>query len=103
MSASYSVSAVLEGHSADVRCVATAPPILGARFSLATGSRDGTARLWSTTPESKDQDWRCDRASANHDSYVSAITSAPPTEKFPQVRQTLTSRSMTRCRNSECC
>ena len=84
----YGVSAILVGHASDVRCVKPAPPVLGSRFSLVTGSRDGTAKVWSTKPETKDLEWKCDRTTSDHGNYVFSVATVDPNDKFPQVSKT---------------
>ncbi len=85
----YSFSAVLSGHSSDVRCLAPLPPSASASAapgssSLATGSRDQLAKVWRTTQESKDREWAEDRAFEKHERYVTAVAARAPCEAFQE-------------------
>ncbi len=82
----YTFSAVLSGHSADVRCLAPLPPSAGnaSAASMVSGSRDTTARIWRTRPEAKDREWAEDRVFERHNRYVTALAAAAPSDKFPE-------------------
>lgn len=70
---SYKLSALLRGHTDDVRCV-TADRSSKSTSRLASTSRDGSARLWETieTPEGP-REWRqaCEWREG-HEGYVNA-------------------------------
>ena len=69
----YKLSALLRGHTDDVRCV-TADRSSKSTSRLASTSRDGSARLWETieTPEGP-REWRqaCEWREG-HEGYVNA-------------------------------
>ena len=72
---SYQLSAILEGHTNDVRCVAAYPG-----DSLVSGSRDKSLKLWTS-----DGDGKCWTAQMNfegHTSYVSCIAVMPPNDTY---------------------
>ena len=86
LSLSLSLSAVLSGHSADVRCLASLPASAShaCAAALASGSRDLLAKVWRTRPETKDLEWTEERTFERHDRYVTALASAAPTDAFPE-------------------
>ena len=71
---SYKLSAVLDGHSNDVRCVA---PFTG--DSIISGSRDKTVKLWAC---SSDQSWSPQVVYEGHTNYVSCVVVMPPNEEY---------------------
>ncbi|GAA5951791.1 hypothetical protein JCM8115_005242 [Rhodotorula mucilaginosa] len=72
--APYKLSALLRGHTDDVRCVTADRSSLKSTERLASTSRDGSARLWETTetPEGS-REWRqaCEWREG-HEGYVNA-------------------------------
>ena len=72
--APYKLSALLRGHTDDVRCVTADHHSSKSTSRLASTSRDGSARLWETTeiPEGS-RDWRqaCEWREG-HEGYVNA-------------------------------
>jgi phospholipase A-2-activating protein len=72
--APYKLSALLRGHTDDVRCVTADRSSLKSTERLASTSRDGSARLWETTetPEGS-REWRqaCEWQEG-HEGYVNA-------------------------------
>ncbi len=82
----FAFSAVLSGHSSDVRCLASLAPSasVASAASLVSGSRDLTAKVWRTKPETKDVEWAEERAFAAHDRYVTAMATAAPSDSFPE-------------------
>lgn len=72
--APYKLSALLRGHTDDVRCVTADHHSYKSTSRLASTSRDGSARLWETTeiPEGS-RDWRqaCEWREG-HEGYVNA-------------------------------
>ncbi|RKP03794.1 hypothetical protein CXG81DRAFT_9068, partial [Caulochytrium protostelioides] len=73
----YRLSTTLDGHTQDVRAVAA----LGADL-LATGSRDGTCRVWSRR-SAHEFDTHATHPTATH-RYVSAVCFLPPSAAHPQ-------------------
>ncbi len=82
----FSFSAVLSGHSADVRCLApmAASATVASAASLASGSRDRLAKLWRTRPDTKDREWAEERSFAAHERYVTSLATAAPSDAFPE-------------------
>jgi len=83
---SFSLSAIVDGHSNDVRCVAPYAGMNGAGFF--SGSRDATVRLW-TQPEDAIEDggggggtWRMATLFKGHPTYVSSVCYRPPDQAF---------------------
>ncbi|XP_048484837.1 phospholipase A-2-activating protein [Plutella xylostella] len=71
----YKLSAVLCGHSMDVRCVATSK-----EYCILSASRDRTAKLWH--PEGV-KDYRNVVTYKGHKNFVSCVCWLPPCEAFP--------------------
>ncbi|CAG4941351.1 unnamed protein product [Parnassius apollo] len=71
----YKLSAVLYGHSLDVRCVATTK-----EYCILSGSRDRTAKLWH--PEGV-KDFVNVVTYKGHNNFVSCVCWFPPCEAFP--------------------
>ena len=70
---SYQLSAILEGHTNDVRCVAAFPG-----GSLLSGSRDKTVKLWTAD----NQHWTPQITYEGHNSYVSCLAVMPPNDTY---------------------
>lgn len=83
----FRLSSVLSGHSADVRCLSgdLCDPDHGPSQFLVSGSRDQTARLWRTTPESKDLEWVQHRTFTKHEKYISSVATVKPNDRFKEV------------------
>ena len=65
----YKLSAILDGHSNDVRAVA---PLPGG--SIISGSRDKTVKLWASN---SDQSWSPQVVYEGHTNYVSCLAVMP--------------------------
>ncbi|CAH2075514.1 unnamed protein product, partial [Iphiclides podalirius] len=72
----YKLSAVLCGHSLDVRCVATTK-----EFCILSASRDRTAKLWH--PEGV-KDYINVVTYKGHNNFVSCVCWFPPCEAYPE-------------------
>ncbi|KAG6439134.1 hypothetical protein O3G_MSEX000514, partial [Manduca sexta] len=72
----YKLSAVLSGHSMDVRCVATTK-----EFCILSASRDRTAKLWH--PEGV-KDFVNVVTYKGHKNFVSCVCWLPPCEAYPE-------------------
>ena len=72
---SYKLSAILDGHSNDVRSVAPFPG-----GSIISGSRDKTVKLWAST---SDQSWSPQVVYEGHTNYVSCLAVMPANETYP--------------------
>lgn len=73
---SYKLSAILEGHTNDVRCVAAFPG-----DSLVSGSRDKNLKLW--TSDGSGTGWSTQITYEGHTTYVSCIAVMPPNDSYP--------------------
>ena len=73
---SYQLSAILEGHTNDVRCVAAYPG-----GSIVSGSRDKNVKLWAS--DDKGMGWSVQVSYEGHSGYVSCIAVMPPNENYP--------------------
>jgi phospholipase A-2-activating protein len=73
---SYSVSAILDGHSNDVRCLTPFPG-----GSLVSGSRDKTVKLWAS---SDGQGWSTQVVYEGHTHYVSCVSVMPPNDEYKE-------------------
>lgn len=71
----YKLSAILDGHSNDVRAVA---PLPGG--SIISGSRDKTVKLWASN---SDQSWSPQVVYEGHTNYVSCLAVMPANETYP--------------------
>ena len=74
----YKLSAVLDGHSNDVRCVAPFPG-----GSIISGSRDKTVKLWATA--SNPQSWSPQVVYEGHTHYVSCVAVMPSNDEYPGI------------------
>lgn len=77
MTIMYKLSATLNGHSQDVRAVASPSPTL-----LLSASRDSTAIVW-TRPDDKSS-WTISETYKASDRFVNAIAYIPPTTEAPK-------------------
>ena len=75
----FKLSAVLEGHTLDVRCICSLPSGNDLGSAIASGSRDATARLWNASSASN---WSPLKVYKAHPRYVSSIAYREPDEKF---------------------
>lgn len=80
---SFKLSAILEGHTNDVRCV-----VSGSDSNIVSGSRDATARWWAPTnpdpdPESSGN-WIQKQLFQGHPNYVTAVCWRDPDPEFPE-------------------
>ncbi len=84
---SFSFSCVLSGHSNDVRCLTALTPStnFAGASALVSGSRDLSAKVWRSCPETKDREWKEDRVFAKHDRYISSVATMAPNDKYPEV------------------
>jgi phospholipase A-2-activating protein len=73
MPSPYKLSATLQAHTQDVRCVASTSASASLPRVLSS-SRDKTARIWSTSTSSKE--WSCSRTLEGHEGFVNAVCSA---------------------------
>ena len=73
------LSAIIDGHSNDVRCVA---PF--GETGLISGSRDATVRLWMRN-ENHDCGWQMKTLFKGHTSYVTTLCYRSPDEAFKNV------------------
>lgn len=73
---SYHLSAILEGHTNDVRCLSSYPG-----GSLVSGSRDKSVKLW--VPDETGKSWSAQVSYEGHTAYVSCVAVMPPNESFP--------------------
>jgi len=73
---SYNLSAILEGHTNDVRCVAAY-----SGDSLVSGSRDKCLKLWS--PDGSGKGWSTQITYEGHTHYVSCIAVMQPNDTYP--------------------
>jgi len=78
----YDLSAILTGHSADVRSVC-----LDDQGYIITGSRDNTAIVWEKVGDNPDtpaaQRWVIKRKLTGHTNFVNAVAALPGTPDFP--------------------
>ena len=74
---SYNLSAILEGHTNDVRCVAAY-----SGDSLVSGSRDKCLKLW--TPDGSGKGWTTQMTYEGHTHYVSCIAVMQPNDTYPE-------------------
>ena len=88
----FVLSAIIAGHTKDVRCVASVsdgsvPGSHSGSNLLVSGSRDGSAKLWSPQPIEPGvaQQWHCKTTFGGHKGFVSSITTRSPDETFPNV------------------
>ncbi len=70
----FKLSAIIDGHKNDVRCVAA-----GAKGSLLTGSRDNTAKEWELEDG---QNWVHRATYGGHSNYVSCVAVMPPNDMY---------------------
>ncbi|GAA5989155.1 hypothetical protein JCM10908_001187 [Rhodotorula pacifica] len=75
--APYKLSALLQGHTDDVRCVTA-----DRSGRLASASRDGSARLWKHTDASGGSLARCQACewTEGHEGFVNSVAFVPPIE-----------------------
>ena len=74
----FRLRSVIRGHDADVRTVC---PALYPEGAILTGSRDQTCRLWVRDEE--DGNFTEGHVFNGHTRYISAVTTIPPSEKYP--------------------
>ncbi len=72
----YELSAILEGHTNDVRSISSYPG-----NCLVSGSRDKTVKLWGC--DGNGQVWSTQVTYEGHKSYVSCLAIMPPNETHP--------------------
>ena len=84
---SFHFSAVLSGHSKDVRCLASIPdPASSSGGScIISGSRDCTVKLWHQDNSTSPPVWEERLTFAGHQKYVSCVAAQLPNDKFPEV------------------
>ena len=93
---SFHFSAVLSGHSKDVRCLASIPDPVSAGADggcIISGSRDCTVKLWHQDNATKPPVWGERLTFAGHKKYVSCVAAQLPNDKFPEVRNRKTCKS----------
>lgn len=73
---SYHLSGILEGHSNDVRCIASYPG-----GNLVSGSRDKSVKLWSR--DESVNSWSVQVTYEGHAAYVSCLAVMPPNDTYP--------------------
>ena len=85
---SFHFSAVLSGHSKDVRCLGSIPdPASSSGGScIISGSRDCTVKLWHQDGSTSPPVWEERLTFAGHQKYVSCVAAQLPNDKFPEVR-----------------
>ena len=75
----YSLSAVIDGHSNDVRCLATFNSTSSGEIGIISGSRDATARLWTprldgaSDGEGGLRQWYMRTLFKGHPTYVTSV------------------------------
>lgn len=73
----FRLSALLGGHTDDVRALAAGPS-----SRLISGSRDGTARTWARTgvKEGRTGGWEEESVLRDHEGFVNSVAWLPPRE-----------------------
>ena len=84
----FKLRSVIRGHDADVRSVC---PALYPEGAVLTGSRDQTCKLWVTDEENGN--FTEGHVFSGHTRYISAVTTIPPSEKYPHGKIRPTSKS----------
>ena len=78
----FKLRSIIRGHESDIRAVY---PALHPEGGVLTASRDQTCRLW--VPGDEVGNFTEGHIFSGHTRYISAVTTLPPSEKYPHGNQ----------------